>query len=156
MDKPTTSNNTPHIQVSTLFRFESAHRLAKGYRGKCANIHGHSWQGELAVSTNTLDHMDIAIDYCHLKEFLDPLIKSLDHTLLLYENDTKIITLCKNQNWDIITFKRNPTSEALAEYIFNEAITHFKSTHPKITVDHILIEETCTSKCYWKAPKTGS
>ena len=39
--------------LTKAFRFESAHRLAKGYEGKCANIHGHSWNGELTVEIDT-------------------------------------------------------------------------------------------------------
>tara|TARA_B100000586_G_C19937561_1_gene354095 strand:+ start:77 stop:523 length:447 start_codon:yes stop_codon:yes gene_type:complete len=140
------------IQLTKLFNFEGAHRLAKGYIGKCANIHGHSWKGELAISTTRLDNMDMAIDYYHLKSFLEPLIDTLDHKLLLYEKDTEIIKLCHSQKWDIILFKRNPTSEAIAEYIFNKALSYFKTTHPTIHIDHVLIEETCTSKCYWKNP----
>lgn len=49
--------------LSKNFRFESAHRLGKGYEGKCRNIHGHSWNGSIKVKVKDLDQYDFGIDF---------------------------------------------------------------------------------------------
>ena len=69
--------------LTKKFRFESAHRLAKGYKGKCANIHGHSWNGHITVEVRGLDKYGMAYDYTKLKEFTQKIEKQLDHSILL-------------------------------------------------------------------------
>ncbi len=39
--------------LKTAATFDSAHFLS-GYNGKCANIHGHTWKLEVAISSQEL------------------------------------------------------------------------------------------------------
>lgn len=129
------------------FRFESAHRLAKNYEGKCRNIHGHSWNGKIAISTSNLDNFGFGLDYSELKHFIKPVEDKLDHSILLEQSDLELIELCKKSNWKYIIFLENPTSEVIAEYIYKEAVKYFSNTYPDIKVDYVDINETCTSSC---------
>lgn len=135
------------------FRFESAHRLSKGYQGKCANIHGHSWNGELRVQVAGLDDFDMGVDYGEMKKWLAFIDEEYDHALLLWEDDP-VLGLGTLQE-RIVTFPRNPTSEHLAEVIFHRVagqIEEFLKANPEyrkigLQIHCVTIEETCTSRC---------
>ncbi len=136
-------------ELTKKFRFESAHRLAKNYKGKCANIHGHSWNGELVITAVNLDAYDFAIDFGELKKFTKAIENALDHKILLHQSDLSIIALCRKNNWDIHVFDHNPTSEIVAKWIYNEAVMFFEPIQHLLRIKHIVIEETCTSRCVY-------
>lgn len=128
------------------FRFEAAHRLAKGYEGKCANIHGHSWNGVLALRTEKLDHQDMSIDFYKMGEFVKKIENELDHTILLQHDDTDLIKLCVDNKWKHVIFTGNPTCEIIAEYIAICAKEFFGAAMFK----SITIKETCTTACTYE------
>ena len=137
--------------LSKAFRFEAAHRIAKGYVGKCANIHGHSWQGEIHLACETMDPMGMGIDFQDIQTFIDIIVARFDHKLILYKDDSALIRLCREQNWEIVLFDdENPTSERIAKYIAEEATSYFKLNHPDSRVLQVIVEETCTSRCTWQ------
>lgn len=138
------------FQLSRAFSFESAHRLAKGYVGKCANIHGHSFRGTLTVACATLNHYGIGIDYADLKTFLKTIEAELDHALLLFEGDLPIISMCKETAIEFKSFSDNPTSEVLARYIYEAAQAYFSKTFPHVQIVEVAIEETCMSRCVYR------
>lgn len=138
------------FNLSKNFRFESAHRLAKGYEGKCANIHGHSWNGKIEVEVAGVDEMGLSIDFKDLGKFTKEVEAIFDHKILLYENDKEIINLCKNNNWEFVVFGDNPTCEVVARWIYAKAATFFPS-HVKVT--SVTINETCTTACKFYIPQ---
>ena len=90
-------------EVSIKLGFSSAHRL-RGYKGKCEALHGHNWKVEVIVKKESLDKIGMAVDFRELKSKLNGILAPLDHQYL-------------NK---LPYFKRvNPTSENIAEYIFN-------------------------------------
>lgn len=132
---------------SKKFRFETAHRLAKGYPCKCKNIHGHSWNGELKVAVESgLDQYDFAIDFGEMKPFLKGLEDMLDHGIILHEEDVELIELCEKSDWKVVVLPANPTCEVLAAWIFHQAVEAFKE-FKHVKVHSVVIEETCTSRC---------
>lgn len=83
--------------------FSSAHNLV-GYKGKCEELHGHNWKVEVAVCSNKLDKTGMVMDFKDLKMRVNKILDKLDHKYL-------------NK---ISYFKKvNPTSENIAEYIYN-------------------------------------
>lgn len=84
--------------------FSSAHSL-RGYKGKCEALHGHNWKAEVLVATKKLDRLGIALDFRYLKRELNKVLEKLDHKYL-------------NQ---LSYFKKiNPTSENIAQYIYDK------------------------------------
>ncbi|MCD4779682.1 MAG: 6-carboxytetrahydropterin synthase QueD [Candidatus Omnitrophica bacterium] len=84
--------------------FSSAHFL-NGHDGKCRELHGHTWKIEIRVVHDQLDRIGMVADFSYLKRELTALINDLDHR-------------CLN---DLVVFKTtNPTSENIAQYIFDE------------------------------------
>jgi 6-pyruvoyltetrahydropterin/6-carboxytetrahydropterin synthase len=68
--------------VTKEFRFESAHFLPK-YRGKCENLHGHSYRLHVTVKLDGLDDDGIAFDFVELKKVVkEEVIDVFDHKLI--------------------------------------------------------------------------
>tara|TARA_Y100000034_G_scaffold29728_1_gene36212 strand:+ start:76446 stop:76868 length:423 start_codon:yes stop_codon:yes gene_type:complete len=134
-------------KLSKKFRFETAHRLAKGYVGKCSNIHGHSWNGEISVSCSELNSVGMAIDFSDLKTVCSIIEDIFDHKLVLYKDDP-----IKDELDDfpvpIFYMNDNPTSEVIGKYILDKArdllIEMGKGNLRDLCV---VVEETCTSRC---------
>ena len=138
------------IEITKAFRFEAAHRMAKGYIGKCSNIHGHSWRGELSVICSKLDEYGMGIDFYQLDQFLNQIIEYFDHKITLFKEDTELIRLCDLSKWSYVVFDdENPTSERVAKYIFDEARLYFRESQTDCVVKSVMISETCSSKCVW-------
>jgi len=65
--------------------FDAAHYLPK-YPGKCANLHGHTYQVEVEVS-GEVQQNGMFIDFAVLKEEVKKVIEQLDHQLINYVID---------------------------------------------------------------------
>ena len=140
------------VVLSKTFRFESAHRLGKGYDGACANIHGHSFNGDIQVACSTLDRFDMGVDFSEIKKFIKIVEDQFDHKLLVYKEDRDLIRFCEASGLAVFVFEDgNPTSEVIARHIFNQAEAYFRALNPEIKVSQITVEETCTSRCVWRA-----
>lgn len=114
------------------FTFEAAHFLPHS-DGKCRRLHGHSWVGWAEVEADSL-HNDgpqagMVIDFAWMASMIKPMVDTyLDHYLL---NESLAI--------------ESPTSEAVAEWIFN----HLRDAGLDLAT--VTIEETCTSVCTYRA-----
>jgi 6-pyruvoyltetrahydropterin/6-carboxytetrahydropterin synthase len=85
-------------------RFQAAHYL-NGYRGKCENVHGHTFQVEVRIRIRELDKAGIGIDFTEIKRVLAEILP--DHTLL-------------NEVYDF-----NPSAENISRHLFHELQKHF-------------------------------
>lgn len=133
--------------LKKTFRFESAHRLAKNYPGKCKNIHGHSWNGNVEVTFEKLGQYDMAMDFSILKVFLKKLEDNLDHKLWLWELDEDFVQMANFHNMEIVTFESNPTSEVVAKYIWQQACAYLITNKIGFESVAVTVDETCTSSC---------
>jgi 6-pyruvoyltetrahydropterin/6-carboxytetrahydropterin synthase len=105
--------------------FSSAHYL-KNYQGPCENLHGHNWKVELVVEGSKLNSTDILIDFKILKNILKEVLSELDHKLLN----------------EIPYFKEvNPSSEKIAEYIFNR-VKEKLASYSDVKVKEVTVFET--------------
>jgi 6-pyruvoyltetrahydropterin/6-carboxytetrahydropterin synthase len=84
--------------------FSSAHYLRE-YRGACENLHGHTWRVEVAIASETLDHIGLVIDFKDFKLKLKALMERWDH-------------VCLNE---LPEFKEmNPSTENMARWLYKE------------------------------------
>jgi 6-pyruvoyltetrahydropterin/6-carboxytetrahydropterin synthase len=67
--------------LSIKEHFDAAHALV-GYPGECRNLHGHTWDVEVAVSGMTLDSVGIVFDFKDLKIALMEILDQFDHKYL--------------------------------------------------------------------------
>lgn len=90
------------IEVTRRVRFEAAH-LLPSHRGKCSNLHGHSWTAFVTVSGELQDGM--VLDMGKVAGFFrDELEPHMDHA---YLNET------------LPADYQPPSTENVARYLFD-------------------------------------
>ena len=111
--------------LKTSAAFDSAHFL-HGYKGKCANIHGHCWNVEVTINGDTLqaegEKRGMLIDFGDLKKAVRALADSFDHTLIFEEGTLKETTLAalKDEGFSLTPVPFRPTAENLARHFCEE------------------------------------
>jgi len=113
--------------LTKKFSFEASHQL-KNHNGKCKNLHGHSWNGELVIRGDSLwcgSESGMVMDYGKIKDVITTFIISrLDH-----------------QHLNDIINSENPTSEEVSRWIYNQVKPHI------LGLVRVSIMETATSRC---------
>ena len=104
--------------IKILSHFSGAHRL-RYLHGKCEELHGHNWKVEVSVTARRLNKEGIVIDFQVLKQKVEKVLKTLDHTFL---NDLPYFS------------RKEPSSENIAKYVFDRLKTELKG-HPGILKD---------------------
>lgn len=92
------------FEITVYSHFSGAHRL-RYLRGRCEELHGHNWKIEVSVVSNRLNREGIVLDFGSLKQKVEKILKSLDHT---YLNDLPFFA------------EKEPSSEIIAKYIFDK------------------------------------
>ena len=67
--------------ASVKATFSAAHNL-RDYRGACERLHGHNYTVTLVVGSNSLNRFSMVADFKVLKNALQEVFKTLDHTYL--------------------------------------------------------------------------
>ena len=95
---------TTNLTIGKTYSFDAAHQLV-GHNGKCANVHGHTYEVTVEVSglqiTNPyLSDSGMLMDYADLDEIVKPIIDDLDHAFLIGDGreDIRIDALTKTYN----------------------------------------------------------
>ena len=119
-----------YVELSRTFRFEAAHHLPSFPDGhKCRRMHGHSFRVDVIVAGDIPDGAHHLVDYGDLTVAMAPIIDELDHYVLNEINGLE-----------------NPTSERLAEWIWNRLA-------PRLPLlKRLHVHETCTSACFYHGP----
>lgn len=107
-------------RVTKEIRFCYGHRLLQ-YEGKCRHLHGHNGRVEIELSSETLDHRGMVVDFEDIKKAVQSWIDTtLDHTMLLSDKDP-VIPALQHAKERYETMPTNPTAEAIAKLIFDHA-----------------------------------
>ena len=142
-------NDATVIEVTKKFRFEAAHRLGDGYKGKCTNLHGHSWNGSVTVCSlekgTQLDGFGMVVDYAKIKEIIKPTIDFLDHSVIVGVNDTSLRDFAESEENKVYLINGNPTSESIAMHLYAKWQPLFADAG--LLLVSVKICETCTTKC---------
>jgi len=118
------------MEIRKSFTIEAAHRLPNlPPTHKCARLHGHSFNIEIAVGGPMDPDKGWIMDYGDIKRAFEPLHGQLDHN---YLND--------------IAGLENPTSEHLALWIWERL-------RPELhNLTAVIVHETCTTTCEYRGP----
>ncbi|HEV8382885.1 MAG TPA: 6-carboxytetrahydropterin synthase QueD [Gemmatimonadales bacterium] len=118
------------MEIRKSFTIEAAHRLPNlPPDHKCARLHGHSFNIEIAAGGPIDPVTGWIIDYADIKAAFQPIYDQLDHN---YLND--------------IAGLENPTSEHLALWIWER----LKPELHNLTA--VIVHETCTTTCEYRGP----
>jgi len=128
-----------------LKNFSAAHRLIKGYEGKCKHLHGHNYAVELVITSDSLDQFDFVMDFDDIKKHFDEWIqKHWDHATLVSEMDKPLLAFLEkeNQHHFVLPGEKNTSSERLAEYLFFEFTTILNKLKDQ-QQKHLTLLEVC-------------
>ena len=92
------------FEIAVYSHFAGAHRL-RHLRGRCEQLHGHNWKIEVSVVSSRLNREGIVLDFGILKEKVEEILETLDHT---YLNDLPYFS------------RKEPSSENIAKYVFDQ------------------------------------
>ena len=109
------------IRLTKIFSFEMAHAI-HGYPGACKNIHGHSYELHVTVSsvndeTFYIPSPGLVIDFKEIKDLVKAnVIDKLDHKIILSrEYLAEHISFSHQEN--LIILEAEPSAENLLMYI---------------------------------------
>lgn len=113
-------------------QFASAHQL-RGYKGKCEELHGHNWRAQVTVSSDKLNDIGIVVDFHELKETVNEVVLSLDHTFL-----NKLFPFTE----------KNPSSENIARWIYESVKKKIGEDHYSVSSVTVWESETASATYY--------
>ena len=104
-------------------RFSAAHAL-RNYPGPCSRVHGHNWRLQVGFLAPRTDDDGITVDLMDLKKLTGQIFEEFDHR---HFNDHPYFQ------------EVNPTSEKIAEYVYNK----LKKECPEgVSIDYVKLWET--------------
>lgn len=132
-------------------QFDMAHYL-EGYRGKCANIHGHRYKLIAKLASETLHEegqlRGMVDDFGNFKGALKEVADFFDHKLILEDSEegrklAKQLADMPN-GFEIQFLPFRTTAEEMSRYIFN----HLKNKG--LPIDEVELFETPTNSCIYR------
>lgn len=109
--------------------FESAHLLSF-HKGKCANLHGHSYKVTVRFRVKTDDNEKYIDDYdfSNLKKKVNEICERFDHAIifsdypLMSEREDELYEWAEKYSMKYIVLPFYSTSEGIARYFLNELL----------------------------------
>lgn len=106
--------------VTKHIEFCYGHRLLN-YDGVCRHLHGHNAMVELDIAAETLDALNMVVDFSEVKRLVKSWIdQELDHKMIL-RNDDPLVPVLQAQGEPVVLIDSNPTAERLARLIYEQA-----------------------------------
>lgn len=126
------------MKVAKEFRWEMGHRLPEHF-GLCKNIHGHSYK-MIVEFEGELDKNQMVIDFYDVEKILNPVIKRLDHSFMVNENDKPVIEFLEKINSKKVVVNFLATVENICTYLLSEIKN--ASLPPNISSVKVRVYET--------------
>ncbi len=114
------------MKIAKEFDWEMGHRLPF-HKGKCKNIHGHSYKMMVELE-GELDENGMIMDYYDVKNIVGPVIEELDHSFMVYNGDKEVMEMIKKLGTKHLITDFQSTAENICLYILSKIK---ESTIPK-------------------------
>ena len=138
------------IQLTKIFHFEMAHAI-HGYNGACKNIHGHSYELQVTITSveNTNEYIPppgFIIDFKEIKKIvIDRLINQLDHKLVVSRAYLKEHPSIVDQE-NLVLWQMEPSAENILLY----SVSILRESLPSNTkLVYLKLHETKDSFAAW-------
>ncbi|MDO4894360.1 MULTISPECIES: 6-pyruvoyl trahydropterin synthase family protein [Moraxella] len=145
------------MHIRKLFKFENAHVVRNCSSDRCKrSIHGHSYQVELILAADALDHGQMVYDFGLLKGHIKDIIDSFDHAITFWDKDNPdYIQACKDFSARWVSLPVSPSAEQFSRVIFFWVSHILKQTvmqngEQDISVYSVIVHETATgyAQCF--------
>jgi 6-pyruvoyltetrahydropterin/6-carboxytetrahydropterin synthase len=134
--------------IRKKFNFEGAHIVRNCTSKRCReNIHGHSYEVEVCIKSNTLDNGFMVMDFILLNNTRE-FIHSFDHSYTLWEKETDDVkNALKSINTRVAEIPVSPSAEGYALLLFfviDQIISAhlFQNGEKNVTLHSIRVHET--------------
>jgi len=143
--------------IRKLLRFEGAHIVRNCSTERCAfSIHGHSYQVEVLLQADRLDHGQMVYDFGLMKQEISHIVDAFDHTLVFWDGDTPdYVHFCRQYSRRWISLPVSPSAEQLSRVFFiliehSLQQTPMKNGEGAIKLSSIIVHETATgyAQCF--------
>ncbi|MCL1623335.1 6-carboxytetrahydropterin synthase [Moraxella sp. Tifton1] len=147
------------MRIRKVFKFENAHIVRNCSSDRCKySIHGHSYQVELILEANALDHGQMVYDFGLLKGNIKDIIDSFDHAIAFWnKDDSNYIRACKEFSHRWVSLPVSPSAEQFSRVIFFWASEILKQTQMNngeqgVSVYSVIVHETATgyAQCFYE------
>ncbi|MBI2417316.1 MAG: 6-carboxytetrahydropterin synthase [Ignavibacteriales bacterium] len=133
------------MKIAKEFTWEMGHRLPF-HKGKCVNLHGHSYKAIVAFE-GKLDDNGMLIDFYDVKQIVNPVIESLDHAFVVHKDDTEVLEYLTKLGSKTVVLDFHSTAENLCIYLLGKIKDKLTSNISTISVrlyetDDAYAEET--------------
>ncbi|MHA1815230.1 MAG: 6-pyruvoyl trahydropterin synthase family protein [Candidatus Heimdallarchaeaceae archaeon] len=133
-------------RIEKRFIFPMGHRLSK-HNGRCYSIHGHNFTVLVGIKAPNLNGNDMIMDFSNLKFIVDEFLDSLDHCLLLNQDqDQELLELLRKMRMRVTLVDFDPTAEKLSEQIYWEVKGKIEKVYPDVKMDYVIVFENENSK----------
>lgn len=106
------------MKIAKEFTWEMGHRLPF-HLGKCKNLHGHSYKCMIELSGES-DSNGIVLDYYDVKKIVEPVFEELDHSFMVWKNDTELIEALNKLNSRMVIVDFQSTAENICLYLLDK------------------------------------
>jgi 6-pyruvoyltetrahydropterin/6-carboxytetrahydropterin synthase len=113
-------------RVGIKRQFSAAHKL-EGHQGKCARLHGHTWQVEAVFSAPGLGQAEMVVDFEEAGRLLDAVIEPYDHQ---YLNELTRFASARS------------TAENVARFMFVDLLKQVENAGTGVTVERVTVWES--------------
>ncbi len=124
-------------QLGIKSHFDAAHFL-RNYKGKCARLHGHTWEIEVIFQGKGLGKDEILLDFVEARNLLSKVLGKIDHQ---YLNEIPPFD------------KLSPTAENLAKFIYGEVEKTL--TLGNLSLTEVKVWESPSCWVSYKKPSAG-
>ena len=123
------------MTISKEFKFDAAHMLSE-YEGKCANLHGHTYNGAVIITGSVETDTGMLVDYNDIKNCID----QFDHAILFSpahirsDAEEELFQWACKYHMRMIELNAKCTAEHIAQWIADDIYSHY------VNVNKVVVE----------------
>lgn len=112
------------IKIGKDFKWEMSHRLPF-HKGPCVNIHGHSYKMRVELE-GRVNENQMLLDFYDIHRIVQPYLDKLDHSFIIDEKDTVVLSFLKENNFKYFIIPNFTTSEFMVIHFVKMFEQEFK------------------------------
>ncbi len=117
------------MKIAKEFKWEMGHRLPFN-KNKCKNLHGHTYKMRLELE-GEIQEDGMVIDYYDVTTALAPLIEELDHSVMVWKEDTELLEALQKLGTKINVVPFQSTAENICLFFLDKVKESFSGKNIK-------------------------